>query len=294
MRTVQQNPYKAVKGDPKKTKTKTSLDKETKAFKDSAVMYENYIDQLEWLARNRFTQEGSPIYGGFMDRYGSGEGNDGTWSAGADRFFALNQGSPGFYGSASEQKEGMAWKNSKLYDLKNPQDSAYVASLRDADTFWDYDSEGFARYNQEDRDSYYDKTSNRIISREQPPDLIFRDDMTQAATSSFGTPSGERYDLGIYAKPKGYDEHQKRKNRIQKIDSIPPKSISQKYSTPEILPMKDARKTTGRPAVQVGRLALDRANARYGQVLDSEYIWDQAKKKWQRREVDEERKGLKL
>ena len=289
MRTVQQNPYKAVKGDPKKTKTKTSLDKETKAFKDSAVMYENYIDQLEWLARNRFTQEGSPIYGGFMDRYGSGEGNDGTWSAGDDRLFALNQGRPAFYGA-----DHKVYKMGSFYDLKNPEDSAYVASLRDADTFWDYDSEGFARYNQEDRDSYYDKTSNRIISREQPPDLIFRDDMTQAATSSFGTPSGERYDLGIYAKPKGYDEHQKRKNRIQKIDSIPPKSISQKYSTPEILPMKDARKTTGRPAVQVGRLALDRANARYGQVLDSEYIWDQAKKKWQRREVDEERKGLKL
>tara|TARA_R110002167_G_scaffold331775_1_gene538500 strand:- start:553 stop:1428 length:876 start_codon:yes stop_codon:yes gene_type:complete len=282
---------RAVNGDPKKTKTKTSLAKETKAFKDSAAMYENYIDQLEWLARNRFTQDGTPIHGGFMDRYGSGEGNDGTWSAGADRFFALKQGSPGFYGA--EQKEGLEGMSaiSKIYDLKNPEDSAYVASLRDADTFWNYDSEGFARYDQEGRDSYYDKTSNRMISREQPPDLIFRDDMAQAASTYFGTPSGERYALGIYAKPKGYDEYQKRKNRIQKIDSIPPKSISQKYSTPEILPMKDARKTTGRPAVQVGRLALDRANARHGQVLDSEYIWDQAKKKWQRREVDEERKG---
>ena len=55
--------------------------------------------------------------------------------------------------------------------------------------------------------------------------------------------------------------------------------------------MTPVKKQKGRVTVQVGKLAQDQKNARYGQVLDKEYYWDNELKKWQMRPVDEERKG---
>ena len=84
---------------------------------------------------------------------------------------------------------------------------------------------------------------------------------------------------------------QERPKAIKKLEPIRLKRIETDYVRPELQKIKEPYRPLGRSPVQIGRLSTGRKNSRYGQVLDSEYIWDQAKKKWQRREVDEERKG---
>jgi hypothetical protein len=84
---------------------------------------------------------------------------------------------------------------------------------------------------------------------------------------------------------------QGRPKTIKKLEPIRLKRIETDYVRPELQKIKEPYRPLGRFPIQIGRLSTGRENSRYGQVLDSEYIWDQAKKKWQRREVDEERKG---
>lgn len=72
---------------------------------------------------------------------------------------------------------------------------------------------------------------------------------------------------------------------------IGPSPIKTDYKQPEIIETPPTPMLTGRQAVQVGRVAQDRENARYGQVLDKEYYWDDDLKRWQMRPVDEERLG---
>ena len=77
------------------------------------------------------------------------------------------------------------------------------------------------------------------------------------------------------------------------LESIGPKKIDidTGYEQPEIIETPPTPVLTGRQAVQIGRVAQDRENARYGQVLDKEYYWDDDLKRWQMRPVDEERLG---
>jgi hypothetical protein len=84
---------------------------------------------------------------------------------------------------------------------------------------------------------------------------------------------------------------QERPKAIKKLEPIRLKRIETDYVRPELQKIKEPYRPLGRSPIQIGRLSTGREYSRYGQVLDSEYIWDQAKKKWQRREVDEERKG---
>jgi len=105
------------------------------------------------------------------------------------------------------------------------------------------------------------------------------------------------YALVLMDKPDLYDEYKKLsqqevRNRIMStLDPIGPKAIDTGYSQPEIIETPPTPMLTGRQAVQVGRVAQDRENARYGQVLDKEYYWDDDLKRWQMRPVDEERLG---
>ena len=75
------------------------------------------------------------------------------------------------------------------------------------------------------------------------------------------------------------------------LDPIGPKAIDTGYVQPEIIETPPNPMLTGRQAVQIGRVAQNRENARYGQVLDKEYYWDDDLKRWQMRPVDEERLG---
>jgi len=75
------------------------------------------------------------------------------------------------------------------------------------------------------------------------------------------------------------------------LDPIVPKTIDTGYVQPDIIETPPTPMLTGRQAIQIGRVAQDRENARYGQVLDKEYYWDDDLKRWQMRPVDEERLG---
>jgi hypothetical protein len=79
--------------------------------------------------------------------------------------------------------------------------------------------------------------------------------------------------------------------QLRSLDPVGLKTIDTGYSQPEIIETPPTPMLTGRQAVQVGRVAQDRENARYGQVLDKEYYWDDDLKRWQMRPVDEERLG---
>lgn len=122
------------------------------------------------------------------------------------------------------------------------------------------------------------------------------------------TPSGARFFnhqegfpalVAVFEKPKGYDEYKgikppasyTRPSDLEELKPIGPRAIKTSYEQPEIIETPPTPMLTGRQAVQVGRLALDRENARYGQVLDKEYYWDNDLKRWQMRQVDEERLG---
>jgi len=105
------------------------------------------------------------------------------------------------------------------------------------------------------------------------------------------------YALIHMPKPELYDEYKKlaqqeTKNKIMStLNPVGPKAIDTSYSQPEIIETPPTPMLTGRQAVQIGRVAQDRENARYGQVLDKEYYWDDDLKRWQMRPVDEERLG---
>lgn len=105
------------------------------------------------------------------------------------------------------------------------------------------------------------------------------------------------YALVKVTKPDIYDEYKKMtqqgmNNKIMStLSPIGPKRIDSKYRQPEIIETPPTPMPTGRQAVQIGRVAQDRENARYGQVLDKEYYWDDDLKRWQMRPVDEERLG---
>lgn len=122
------------------------------------------------------------------------------------------------------------------------------------------------------------------------------------------TPSGARFFnhqegfpalVAVFEKPKGYDEYKgikppasyTRPSDLEELKPIGPRAIKTSYEQPEIIETPPTPMLTGRQAVQVGRLALDRENSRYGQLLDKEYYWDDDLKRWQMRSVDEERLG---
>lgn len=122
------------------------------------------------------------------------------------------------------------------------------------------------------------------------------------------TPSGARFFnhqegfpalVAVFEKPKGYDEYKgikppasyTRPSDLEELKPIGPRAIKTSYEQPEIIETPPTPMLTGRQAVQVGRVAQDRENARYGQVLDKEYYWDDDLKRWQMRSVDEERLG---
>ena len=261
---------------------------DNKAFNDSVAMYENYLDQMRWLQDQGFTQSAPTTYGGFMGRLGSGQGADSSWERQEDKKFVVDRtGRTGFYSNYSDKPVG----DERVYDLDNPEDAAYVASLRDGDSFYEYDDEGFGKYVQDDMDTYFDPESNKFVRRQRPPDMLFREDMQQAGTATFKSPLGETYTLGVYAKPEGYDQYKKAKNRVGKVTPIAAKQLQNTYEKPALKPMTPVKTPKGRATVQVGKLAQDQKNARYGQVLDKEYYWDRELKKWQMRPVDEERKG---
>ena len=97
--------------------------------------------------------------------------------------------------------------------------------------------------------------------------------------------------IAVYEKPEGYDEYKKAQNRVGRATPIAAKQLQNTYDKPALKPMTPVKTPKGRATVQVGKLAQDQKNARYGQVLDKEYYWDRELKKWQMRPVDEERKG---
>lgn len=122
------------------------------------------------------------------------------------------------------------------------------------------------------------------------------------------TPSGARFFnhqegfptlVAVFEKPKGYDEYKgikppasyTRPSDLEELKPIGPKVIKTSYEQPDIVETPPTPMLTGRQAVQIGRVAHDRDNARYGQVLDKEYYWDDDLKRWQMRPVDEERLG---
>jgi len=97
--------------------------------------------------------------------------------------------------------------------------------------------------------------------------------------------------IAVYEKPEGYDEYKKSKERVGRAAPIAAKQLQNSYEKPALKPMSPVKTPKGRATVQVGKVAQDKKNARYGQVLDREYYWDNNLKKWQMRPVDEERKG---
>tara|TARA_Y100000385_G_scaffold291135_1_gene367412 strand:+ start:2290 stop:3240 length:951 start_codon:yes stop_codon:yes gene_type:complete len=120
------------------------------------------------------------------------------------------------------------------------------------------------------------------------------------------TPSGARFFnhqngspalVAVFEKPKGYDEYKSIKQPasytrppdLEDLRPIGPRVIKTSYEQPDIVETPPTPMPTGRQAVQIGRVAQDRENARYGQVLDKEYYWDDDLKRWQMRPVDEER-----
>lgn len=261
---------------------------DNKPLRDSIAMYDNYLDQMRWLGSQGFTQSQPTVYGGFMNRLGSGQGADPSWENQEDKKFVVDRtGRSSFYSNYSDKPVG----DERVYDLDNPEDAAYVSSLRDGDSFYEYDDEGFGRYVQDDMDRYFDPGSNSFISRERPPDVLFRDDMQHAGTAVFKSPLGETYTLGVYAKPDGYDEYKRRQRTMGGIKPVGPRAIKTEYKQPEIVETPPTPMLTGRQAIQIGKVAQDRENARYGQVLDKEYYWDDDLKRWQMRPVDEERLG---
>ncbi len=74
-------------------------------------------------------------------------------------------------------------------------------------------------------DTYFDPESNKFVGRQRPPDMLFREDMQQAGTATFKSPLGETYTLGVYAKPEGYDQYKRAKDRVGKIPPFDPKKI---------------------------------------------------------------------
>jgi hypothetical protein len=88
-----------------------------------------------------------------------------------------------------------------------------------------------------------------------------------------------------------YEHEEEAQPTYAPLKPIGPEKINTSYEQPEIIETPPTPMLTGRQAVQIGRVAHDRDNARYGQVLDKEYYWDDDLKRWQMRPVDEERLG---
>jgi len=165
---------------------------------------------------------------------------------------------------------------------------------------------------------YTDREMDRVVNEEVPPSL-FREGITPANRVAYWNPAlKDLVDVYLYDSPEmkkaagreepkreeiktqGGDDKltrlksvkvlKKKRGKMNPVRSLPARRIEPKYPEPEIketstnIPM-------GRPTVQIGKVAQDRKNARYGQVLDREYYWDNELKKYQMRPVDEERKG---
>jgi len=165
---------------------------------------------------------------------------------------------------------------------------------------------------------YTDREMDRVVNEEVPPSL-FREGITPANKVTYWNPAlKDLVDVYLYdspemkkaagtEEPKPADTEQKvgegkltrlepvkvlkkKREKMNPVRSLPARRIETNYSEPGIKE-PSTRIPTGRPTVQIGKVAQDRKNARYGQVLDREYYWDNELKKYQMRPVDEERKG---
>jgi len=165
---------------------------------------------------------------------------------------------------------------------------------------------------------YTDREMDRVVNEDVPPSL-FREGITPANKVTYWNPAlKDLVDVYLYDSPEmkkaaGTEEPQreevkgqggdgkltrldpvkvlkKKRGKMNPVRSLPAREIETNYSEPEIKE-PSTRIPTGRPTVQIGKVAQDRKNARYGQVLDREYYWDNELKKYQMRPVDEERKG---
>jgi hypothetical protein len=146
--------------------------------------------------------------------------------------------------------------------------------------------------------SGYDPQNRTTYELANYKDVVYGG-MTPSGVRFFNHEEGIPRLVAVFEKPKGYDEHKgikqpasfTRPADLGELKPIGPRAIKTDYKQPEIIETPPTPMLTGRQAVQVGRVAQDRENARYGQVLDKEYYWDDDLKRWQMRPVDEERLG---